>query len=176
MNENIFGPMPDFSKAKIGDKCWSRKYGPGKIIEKDDSALPVYVEFLSYKYCREYSAEGRHKEELRSPWPELFHSQPALLIPPKAVVRPENIEAYALETDSGLHLSWTPEGEFKPGTKTMAAYPLRGTRTIREPQEWEVVEGWIALDNLSSFQSLIGPYGRPVISCQVIGFRPKEKK
>lgn len=179
---NIYGEMPDFSKAKAGDRCWSNIYGLGKIaairLIRDEPICASFQLPAAIVY-KDYTLSGHcHKNSI---WPELFHSKPVLLIPPQVVDRTETVEAWLVDTNTGgiWDKIFSTETEAKDyqsrtGWTDLQVISLTGTRTIREPQEWELMKGWAPVDSLVSTGPFSELNGRPVISCFVIGFRPKE--
>ena len=170
MTDYIFGERPDFSKAKAGDAVWSILFGPGKIHDLFGPIgdAPILVHFSKARCCR-YFGDGRRYQG--DPWPDLFHSQPALLIPPKAVERTETVKAFALYFScGGATLTFDKaDAEFLMKGRTGEILPLSGTRTIRKPQEWEVIPAWVSR---KSFR--IEPSDTDDI--YIIGFRPKVEK
>lgn len=74
--------MPDFSKAKAGDKVWSAAYGPGTIVNiDDDRSYPIKCGFeIGGKIAgRSYTFDGKASyNEL----PTLYWSEPEIIEPP----------------------------------------------------------------------------------------------
>jgi hypothetical protein len=169
MTDYIFGERPDFSKAKAGDAVWSILFGPGKIHDLFGPIgdAPILVHFSKARCCR-YFGDGRRYQG--DPWPDLFHSQPALLIPPKAVEREEIVKAWKIVFKNGdvvlTENEETAESWCRDGQEII---DLHGTRIVRKPQEWEVIPAWVSR---KSFR--IEPSDTDDI--YIIGFRPKVEK
>ena len=169
MTDYIFGERPDFSKAKAGDAVWSILFGPGKIHDLFGPIgdAPILVHFSKARCCR-YFGDGRRYQG--DPWPDLFHSQPALLIPPKAVEREEIVKAWKIVFKNGdVVLTENEETAERWCRDGQEIIDLHGTRIVRKPQEWEVIPAWVSR---KSFR--IEPSDTDDI--YIIGFRPKVEK
>lgn len=127
--------MPDFSKARVGDRVYDIRHGEGKItsVNNSGSNFPIACHFPETDEHETYDLDGKLVK-----WhigPVLFHAKPEISDPPppKRMIKRKawlNINK----------LSKTDTAVYTHGTKEDADRYARRYRVACIPIEWEEEE------------------------------------